>query len=692
MSARPALRIFCAVLCLALFAAMLPARAQEEKRTNNDWIYILLGGGLIYLLTHHPHTQTRESPSPSPSAEPTPEPRHTPDIYGHDDYTCTRSLGDGAFEAIQGPYQDDPIFKNKPDQLRREDGSKISYYGELDMVQNRPSTLAGVDAYVKDGTLTQIGSRNIIFMSGMTNCRDAKPVRMRFWLYEAGTKRKIYDSPLQLLQLFGPSNHTGQSVPWKMLVPAVLGQPEGAPFYFTRPFDFYAIEAELIDEHDHSLGFSMWLNGHVTQTTGPLTLLQPVVLSVTRSASSFDQKGKVLSDDAAAMATGMYENIPDVYPLVPKGLPMPRLGDPLDLSNANVLDSSWSDAFKADVFINKRHNQNFAAALSDRLGATAVMQGVARTIALLTEKDMDLLDAGAAGRTLSTKVIIVRGQEPWTTPAHELAHSLPEYIWSSPSMSSDCELDYHNKSKDISYGLQLTEKNVVTSPWRHQGTPADLMGDPYTLAWNGQCTYSHLIDGLRAMVDPPVLLVRFGMANEPRGVRAKLLPFYDEQAIVSRDDRHGKYSVVALDSSGGTVTRRRFNPPWIDENGARHDVISMQEHLPNSAAIASVQLRGPAGLLDAVTLSRTAPAVTIDRATVSGRTLNVSWRGRGEPGRTLRYSVLLSPDGGRTFRERIFESKANSASLHLYERPPLVVRVVVTDGSRSAQTQRKVPR
>ncbi len=692
-----AFRSLCVLLCAALLAAALPAGAQEEKRSNSDWIYVLLGaGGIIYLLTHHARTQPRE-PSPSPSASPvtleppSPAPHETPDMYGHENYTCKKSLRDGAFEAIQGPYQDDPVFQNKPDQLRREDGSKISYYGELDMIANRPSTLTGVDAYVKDGRLTKIGSRNAIFMTGSTNCRDAELVRMRFWLYEGGTKRRIYDSPAQLLQLFGPTSHSGKTVSWKMMASTIVGQPEGKPFVFTRPGDFYEIEAELIDEHDHSLGFTMWLNGHVTQTAGPLTQLQPVVLSVTRAPSSFEDKSKVLSDYAGVLRADMYDNISDIFPLAPKGFPMPRIGDPLDLTNANILDSSWTDAFKADVFVNRRHNDNFSAALADRLGATAMMQGVARTIALLTEKDMDMLNgADIAGRTLTTKVIVVRGAEPWTTPAHELAHSLPQYIWSSANMLSDCELDYHNHSGQISYGLQLTHKNIVTAPERHQGYPEDLMGDPASSSWNGQCTYAHLIDGLRNTVDPAVLLVRFGMAREPRGVRAKLLPSYDAHGGLTPDDTYGRYSVVALNAAGRMLSRKRFDPPWIDENGKPHAVIAMQEHLPDSRAIASIEVLGPGGVLDASSMSKTPPSVTIDAATVVKNRLAVRWHGRGERGRTLLYSLLVSPDGGQTYRERLFEQQGNTANLKLYEKPPLIVKVIVTDGSHSAQAQAAV--
>ena len=42
---------------------------------------------------------------------------------------CTIRLTDGWFEAVQGPYQDDPIFTQKPERLVREDGDTISYYG-----------------------------------------------------------------------------------------------------------------------------------------------------------------------------------------------------------------------------------------------------------------------------------------------------------------------------------------------------------------------------------------------------------------------------------------------------------------------------------------------------------------------------------------------------------------------------------
>ncbi len=653
--------------------ATTSVKANQPGQVNLKW-KLNVGLDLKYRFHDYGIPVTYETP-PQNTVAPTPL------------IPCTIRLTDGWFEAVQGPFQDDPIFTQKPEHLVREDGNTISYFGQLSMIKNRPSALIGVQQYYKDGNLVNVGSRNVIEMKGETNCSEYEAVKIRFTLHEAGQgPRIIYTSPIAGY-IFFKGHAEAKYTPWQASVQAFNGVPE-TPFVFTSGANHYAIDAELVDARNNPLGMKMWLNGYTEVTNGPLVRLLPLLLSHSKSDALTQERQDGLVSEGKRLKTELFEHIPDVYPLRPHGLPMPIVAEPLDLSG-KAFDSKWDDAISFDVTIRERYHQNVQAGVDDRFATTTVLDGASRTVALLVSSDFDkLVGPGALGYTMSTKLVAVKWTEPWTTAGHELAHTMPQFLWSSTQMTAQCDKDYHNKFNPIAFGLQTMKLSNPITPEQRYGYPFDLMQGAGDEAWVSQCTYDNLITALRGDVDPQVLLLRFYLAQPVHGgVVGKLRPAYVTHATLSQTVKDGAYSVTAY-GAGGVIERGKFSPQWVDENNFNRNIISVQYRLKYDPSITRIDLRGPKGeLLDSMSMSKSAPAVTITHATFAGRRVSVAWRGSGEAGRELLYSVFLSHDR-KVFDEFSFERPESSATFilrrHSHLRPRFV-KVIVTDGSRSTE-------
>ena len=256
-------------------------------------------------------------------------------------------------------------------------------------------------------------------------------------------------------------------------------------------------------------------------------------------------------------------------------------------------------------------------------------------------------------------------------------------------MTAQCGLDYHNKGDAIAIGLQTIKLSRPITGEQRYGWPVDVMQGASDDAWISQCTYDNLITALKGDVDPRVLLVRFYLAKPVHGgVVGKLRPAYVTDATLSQTVKGGKFTLTAFGGSGGVIERGNFDPQWVNEDGFDRNIISVQYRLKYDPAITRIELRAPGGaLLDSTAVSKVAPKVSITRATVSGRKVNVAWRGSGERGRGLLYSVFLSHDR-KVFYEYSFERPAPSATFVLRRHSrlaPRYVKVVVTDGSRSSE-------
>lgn len=598
---------------------------------------------------------------------------------------CHAELTDGAFEAMQGPYQDDPVFTNKPEQLVREDGPAISYFGHLDLIKDRPTLLVGVDHYARNGVIVPVDSRDRIFMKGTTNCSEAVGVKLRFKLYERGSApRLLYTSPvLTYVSLRGSGK--ARRVPWEASLNAYSGVP-ATPFTLTSGANFYAIKAELVDIHDRETGLSMWLNGYTSVTTGPSIRFLPIVLSHSPNPNSFADRSAALLVEAHRLRQQSYDYIPDVYPLAPRGLPMPTVAEPIDLTGS-VLDTKFGDFLRFDISIKDRYQQNLEAALADRLSATTAIEGASRTVAVLSDGDFTALVGDyATGTTLTTKLVVVRWTRNWPTVAHEIAHTLPEFLWSVDQMVAQCDKNYHNEDGTFAYGMQLTRANAIIPPEHREGYPRDIMQGNSSDAWISQCTYDNLTGALKVATDPIVLLARFYLAQPVHGgVVASFKPSYEVAGTPSRT-QGGTFSLIALDAAGNEVRRVRFEPQWSDDNGVIHHIITVQLRIPYSATIARLEVRRDAALLASMAMSTVAPTVRIDSARIAANLLHLRWSGRTERGRSASYTVWTSRDG-KHFDERLFEVAVTQAALPVLRgRRPVAVRVTIDDGSRNAQT------
>lgn len=647
-------------------------KANHPGQFNLGW---KLNVGLKYDLGYGlPPITSYPTPTPQPVAEPTP---YVP---------CTVRLTDGWFEATQGPYQDDPTFTEKPEQLIRTSDNPIEYYGRLDMIKDRPSLLMGVLAYVKDGTLKKIGSRNGIVMKGESNCEDGSAVKMRFTLHEHSQNRIIYTSPV-IDYVYLRGNSLPRFRPWEVRLSSFSGVPD-VPFTFTAAGTDYAIDAQLLDDHNNPLPFKMWVEGNVVATEGPVIRLLPVILAHSKSPTSVQDRSESLLIEAKRLRDELYEHVPDIFPLKPHGLPMPQVAEPIDLTDV-VFSLSLGQHLDITTPASMQYRDNLQAAFADRFGTTSALQGPSRTVVLVNDGDFDkLVGTDANGITMSTKLVAVRWTRPWPTAAHEIAHTLPQFLFSADQMVAQCGLDYHNKDGTFAQGIQAMKLSKPISGEQRYGWPEDPMQGSGDDAWITQCTYDNLITALHGSLDPDVLLVRMVLAQPVRGgTVAKLRPFYVTHGTVSPSEKTGTFAIEAYNAAGHLLASIAFTPQWTDDNGTLHHLIAIQERLKYVPAIARVELRGPHNaLLDSVAMSREAPTVTIDSAHLTGSRLHLAWRGTGDPGRQLLYSIFLSRDG-QLYDDSVFEQKATRADLPLLRGyHPRFVKVVVTDGTRSSQT------
>ena len=256
-------------------------------------------------------------------------------------------------------------------------------------------------------------------------------------------------------------------------------------------------------------------------------------------------------------------------------------------------------------------------------------------------------------------------------------------------MLAQCDKNYHNTSDGVAYGVQTMKLSNPITGEQHYGWPFDIMQGAGEEAWISQCTYDNLIGALRGEVDPLMLIVRFYLAQPVHGgIVGKLRPAYVTHATLSQTVRAGKFTITAY-GAGGVVDRGTFDPQWSDENNFDRNIISVQYRFKYNPAITRIELRAPNGaLLDSMSMSKAAPAVAVDQARRVGRKIRVAWHGSGEARRELLYSVFLSSDR-KVFYEWSFERPETHIDLTLRRHStfkPRFVKVVVTDGSRSAET------
>jgi hypothetical protein len=110
--------------------------------------------------------------------------------------------------------------------------------------------------------------------------------------------------------------------------------------------------------------------------------------------------------------------------------------------------------------------------------------------------------------------------------------------------------------------------------------------------------------------------------------------------------------------------------------------------------LASIDLMGPHGVLDTLSLSSNAPQVTItsphegDSVPISpAGTVTVNWNGSDADGDPLLYSILFTADGGHTWIPVAVEQTATTWDVPVYGGSNYEVKVVATDGLKTSSSE-----
>jgi hypothetical protein len=591
---------------------------NNGNQNSTSWvIWVLLGGGLIWLFSHHhaqpspnPTTTSRpaESPSPSPSAsgspghpgtvsrttgnEATPQPSdvkqhdvNPPTIFGGEIKTCDVSA-DGWFEPTQGVWQDDPVFDDhKTKQLTRTDISRPIYDAELPMINYRDTVLFGVEHYrlrnnqLVDLKATVPDSRHIIRIAVTSDCSGPpEPVRMRFDLVQAKTPfgTHIFTSgDLARIRLTGGRLATSETVNVDLPAPEGIPPPPMQPFVMAG-YPGYLIKDELITDKGKPTGLFVLVGGRLHTTSGLRIGYVPAYLTKADAGDA-----DVMAERAGKLKEDVDKFLPDYFPMIPNDV-QGRVLDAIDLSSTDVVErevrrtlrlggiSAFEGSEAAGVLARGARADRFVAELDRRLGALARLEGYDRFVALLRNRDLWLLrDAGTvgfspdlrrAGAALpSGKIVVVDRNEDYVTVAHEFAHTLP-YLWSVHEMDAQCSApgNYHNDNgkgdKHEAYGFRLHNGGQPVRIEETRKSPLMRSEDNPEKIWIAQCTYWNLANELRKRPDPTVILVRGAALQSGRLTAGILWPSYELDSDTSLPrPTHGPAWSITMRDAGGHV-------------------------------------------------------------------------------------------------------------------------------------------
>lgn len=619
---------------------------------------------------------------------------------------CEVRATDGYFEPVQGVWQDEPLTppagsRSFPD-LPGKQLTRLTPFGpeahrdeaELDMVRNRPSLLFGIDHAV-GGPAPK--DRFRILLRGTTTCQTAREVKMRFTLIET-SENVIYTSgPLTSIGLDPPA---GAQQPWTVALDAPLGiPPDGMGTFTFQGQGSYLIKNELIRvDNDQPTGLFGTVEGEVVGTRGPRTAFFPITLD---SATAAQRTALVNKSNGLAADSAL--TIPDQLPLPPGGittvpLSLVNLAKATEAGQKNWLN--WFSNLKAETDAEIRSQARMAVV--DRLfqGIARQSKGTQRIVVVLTRDHFDSVVAPNSHRQLagfasSQKVVVVHQRTPLDTVPHELIHTMP-FLWTSPQMRAMCGSDYHgpNIPHMWAHAFRITERGVESR----------LLLDPFWSLmtskrprWMDQCTYWHLLGVLSGQIpDPPLILVQGRIAQHRTRAIGQLFPAYQQDGIeqLAAGDG-GRWAIVLRDAAGAVLGRFPFSPGWkVDDTPIRRSMLPFTYLVPDLPGTAQIDLVGPRNRrLARRVYSDNAPTLTIDTPldgavlTPDGGKVTVSWTGSDADGDRLLYTVLYSDDGGQTFLAQSFEQAGTTFDVAVSDVAQHVVRIVVTDGARSAEAE-----
>jgi hypothetical protein len=655
-------------------------------------------GGPAVELSPSPAGVPKESPSPTP-----PPPVAAPSPYL---YPCSYRLLEGAFEPSQGVWQDDyefddrgPNHENSGKQIVFDETARSPMWdAQIPMVAGRDTLLFGLakKRHVWEfPPITQNpGDRDWITMKIETNCRKNKLVRLAFDLKQPGEPDVAIGSSKEKFSIpLLPPDGPMEIVYVRLYVHD--GFPEDHRFTF-KPVSTYVITGSLVGADDgSSTGLEMSVRGTVNTTSVPLLTFRPLILAKGNAAE--------LERSAKKLAYWTSQMLGDYYPIVPLTVKT-ELKPTEDLASEKLAPEYVSpyseprtktqqqiDFLKTSIKAMDNYNK-----LRDRLGAAAFVAGAGRIIVVLDDHDYDLVDSamllgGSRGTTMSPKVIIVRENVEYKTVMHELAHTLP-YLWSDDEMTSECFLpgNYHNKGGAWAFGERLYIQGAPLR-FRVENYIPFMTSTQTSSTYIAQCTYWNLANQLARKNDPPVTLVRGHVEQSHGEVTGSFSPFYDQDGVADvAAGKPGVWNIIVRSGASAPVVYPVRSPFTLNEDERTMPSSTFAYRIPTPLAGAAIELRGPGIDLTSVRGAQ-APTVAISTPAAGSLvvahngTVEITWSAQTPSGAKPVATVLYAPVGS-TLTEQVFETTGTSwkvmldPSAHRHH-----VRVVVSDGSRSAQ-------
>jgi hypothetical protein len=203
----------------------------------------------------------------------------------------------------------------------------------------------------------------------------------------------------------------------------------------------------------------------------------------TTPTNSFDNVADELQHHAKILDQEIPNEFPDIYPLKKGGMPQPSIGATVRLQLDSIVDRDW--IANHGIFDLQHYEDNLLAALTDKIGTAATQDKVGRTIVIMDNGDFArIVGPGVLGYTVSSKVVMVPLRSDEWTVAHELAHTLPAFLWSSDQMLSECGTKYHNLDGSYAHGVEVTAWSQPEIRRRVEGNPEGIMRSARTtICW-----------------------------------------------------------------------------------------------------------------------------------------------------------------------------------------------------------------
>jgi hypothetical protein len=255
-------------------------------------------------------------------------------------------------------------------------------------------------------------------------------------------------------------------------------------------------------------------------------------------------------------------------------------------------------------------------------------------------------------------------------------------------MENECGRDYHNLADDgVANGVRMYKSGALVPRAILAGNTA-ILGKDLADFYIAQCTYAHLAQQLQLNNDPKTLFVRATAAQNGSG---SFDPLYTVDGELDEPQPSGTWALVLRDAAGRQLQRAAFTPNWdISRLRAHRNLESVFFRFPMRANVASVELRGPRGVVARDTLSPSPPVVTIvaPASVARGtRRVPIAWRTRTAGGRAALATVLYSTNG-KLYAMQSFEQTESAFNVKLDPRAvEHWIKVIVTDGTRSGERE-----